>query len=242
MRLVARRRPIAGPARPGIRARNWRGAPSRTPPGRPHAWDTVRHASQPCFPHPAGDVDPPGADVRMLAKARQTISSLAHPHTRPIVEAAMGTLHAAPVRGRSSGLQDTRAADSHPQACEAGVDGRHHRAARPSRHPAAREVLDAMPKDFAMKAHAEVLAAVERISRGVPEDAVATREHVARAIGYLEALPVVLRALVDIEGVASGRGRVAPRSDRTCRPLGCHRAGAASDTGGVVAAPGLIGR
>ncbi|MEE7490371.1 hypothetical protein [Methylobacterium oryzae] len=168
----------------------------------------------PGFRHQANDVAPSRVDAGGLAKARQTISSLAHPHTRPIVDTAMGTLHAALSGG---GLQVSKipglqiAVRKHVR--QAWTDGIIAPLAR-SRHPAAREVLDAMPKDFAMKAHAEVLAVVERIARGIPEDAVGTREHVARAMEYLEALPLILRALVDVEGVASG-ARTGRPSDAT---------------------------
>ncbi|MCP6541903.1 hypothetical protein NL485_28055, partial [Klebsiella pneumoniae] len=49
----------------------------------------------PEFPLSPADVRPMRADVHELARARQAISALAHPDTRPIVDTAMGTLHAA---------------------------------------------------------------------------------------------------------------------------------------------------
>jgi len=141
-------------------------------------------------------------DVRELARARQVISALAHPDTRTIADTAMGTLHAAFSGGglqvsKIPGLQ--HAIRKHVR--QAWMDGIVAPLAR-SRNPADRAVLDAIPKAFALGAHAEVSEALERISRWVPEDADATRAHVERAFAYLRTLPPILQALADLEGLA----------------------------------------
>lgn len=168
------------------------------------------------FPATNAGVRPARADVRELAKARQAISALAHPDTRPIIDTALGTLHAALSGGglqvsKIPGLQT--AIRKHVR--QAWVDGIVAPLAR-SRHPADRAVLDAIPKDFALKAHAEVLAAVERIARWIPEDAHGTREHVGRALDYLRMLPLILQALADLEALAPG----APRTGRPASETG----------------------
>jgi hypothetical protein len=160
----------------------------------------------PEFPAAAG-VRPVRADVLELARARQAISALAHPDTRAIVDTAMGTLHAALSGGglqisKIPGLQS--AIRKHVR--QAWMDGIIAPLAR-SRHPADRAVLDAIPKDFALRAHAEALAALERIARWIPEEAEGTREHVGRAFEYLRMLPLVLQALADLEGLAPGATR-----------------------------------
>lgn len=149
-------------------------------------------------------VRPVRADVRELARARQAIAALTHPDTRAIVDTAMGTLHAALSGGglqvsKIPGLQS--AIRKHVR--QAWMDGIIAPLAR-SRHPADRAVLDAIPKDFALKAHAEVLATLERIARWIPEDADGTRQHVGRAFDYLRMLPLVLQALADLEVLAPG--------------------------------------
>jgi hypothetical protein len=161
----------------------------------------------PDFPLSPADVRPMRADVHELARARQAISALAHPDTRPIVDTAMGTLHAALSGGglqvsKIPGLQS--AIRKHVR--QAWMDGIVAPLAR-SRHPADRAVLDAIPKDFALRAHAEVLAALERIARWVPEDADGTRAHLGRAFEYLRMLPLILQALADLEGLAPGAAR-----------------------------------
>ena len=165
----------------------------------------------PEFPASHAGVSPVRADVRELARARQALSALAHPDTRPIVDTALGTLHAALSGGglqvsKIPGLQSA----VRKQVRQAWMDGIIAPLAR-SRHPADRAVLDAIPKDFALKAHAEVLAALERIARWIPEDAAGTREHVGRAFDYLRTLPLILQALADLEVLA-------PSATRTGRP------------------------
>lgn len=181
----------------------------------------------PEFPvFPAG-VPPVRADVRELARARQAISALAHPDTRPIVDTAMGTLHAALSGGglqvsKIPGLQS--AIRKHVR--QAWMDGIVAPLAR-SRHPADRAVLDAIPKDFALRAHAEVLAALERIARWVPEDADGTRAHLGRAFEYLRMLPLILQALADLEGLAPG-------ATRTGRPASGPGSSALADAAALV--------
>jgi hypothetical protein len=169
----------------------------------------------PEFPASHAGVSPVRADVRELARARQALSALAHPDTRPIVDTALGTLHAALSGGglqvsKIPGLQS--AVRKHVR--QAWMDGIIAPLAR-SRHPADRAVLDAIPKDFALKAHAEVLAALERIARWIPEDAAGTREHVGRAFDYLRTLPLILQALADLEVLAPGATRTGRPASET---------------------------
>jgi hypothetical protein len=181
----------------------------------------------PEFPLSPADVRPMRADVHELARARQAISALAHPDTRPIVDTAMGTLHAALSGGglqvsKIPGLQS--AIRKHVR--QAWMDGIVAPLAR-SRHPADRAVLDAIPKDFALRAHAEVLAALERIARWVPEDADGTRAHLGRAFEYLRMLPLILQALADLEGLAPG-------ATRTGRPASGPGSAALADAAALV--------
>lgn len=169
----------------------------------------------PDLPASPADVPPVRADVRELARARQALSALTHPDTRSIVDTAMGTLHAALSGGglqvsKIPGLQS--AIRKHVR--QAWMDGIIAPLAR-SRHPADRAVLDAIPKDFALKAHAEVQAALERIARWVPEDADGTREHLGRAFDYLRMLPLILQALADLEVLAPGAARAGRPASET---------------------------
>lgn len=158
-------------------------------------------------PASPADVRPVRADLRELATARQVIADLAHPDTRHIVDTALGTLHAALSGGglqvsKIPGLQ--QAIRKHVR--QAWMDGVIAPLAR-SRHPADRAVLDALPQAFALNAHAEVASALERIGRWIPAEAAGTRDHVARAGAYLRTLPLILRALADLEAATPMAGR-----------------------------------
>ena len=146
-------------------------------------------------------------DVRELAHARQVLSELAHPDTRHILVTALDTLQGALSGG---GLQVSKV-DGLRQAVrkavrQAWTDGIVVPLGR-SRDPADRAVLDAIPKTFALNAHAEVSGALDRIGRWIPEAAAGTRHHVERARAYLRTLPLILQALADLEAAAPMAGR-----------------------------------
>lgn len=142
-----------------------------------------------------------GTDPADLTDAWQAVSALSHPHSRPVVDTVMRTLQVAIAsRGiRASTVAGLRQS-IRKHVRQAWTDGVHVPLAR-SHLPADRDVLMSIPMTLDLKRHPELVATLAQVASRIPEEAVATRLHVDRALDFLGRLPVILGALDGLDAL-----------------------------------------
>ncbi len=164
---------------------------------------------------PAG----PAADLGALARAGEALLALVHADDRALVAISLGNLRDIHAAGRVEvskilGLrQYLRKAMR--QAWQDGV----HAPLAMSRDPQARALLGGLPAMTALEDHAGLAAGVaEAVARVRPDNTDVVR-HAARAQAYAGAIPVLLLALDDLDGLgrAFDPSAVPPRKDQRGR-------------------------
>ncbi|AWN42518.1 hypothetical protein [Methylobacterium durans] len=160
------------------------------------------------MPEPGGAAGPPS--VEEIQQAMRAIATVCPAEARPILTVLLGNLLSASqaggiVQSKLEGLD----VSLRKHLRQVWLDGVVVPLVR-TRNELQRATFSAMPVLRDPRDVSDVLAAVRRIASEVPELTTA-QEHLAKAVRYLEAVPVLMRAMADLEGrtfrMGAGRWR-----------------------------------